>query len=588
MRNSIEIKKSNKKKSLLPRKTIVTTELAQASGPIRVLVKNKINVIEKIKLSVTRAIQEKRQIPIFKDIMPIVSSLEVLQLAYGNIKSNKGALTPGSTNNTADEFSIDRIRLIQKQLKEKTFFFTPVRRIRIPKPIKGLDWSDKETLITRGRPLGIPDFDSKIVQEAIRLILNAIYEPIFHSLQANFGFRPNQGVHNALHTIFKNTRSMNYAIEGDIKGAFDNLDHDILQKILSKRIQDKNFLDLIYHTCRAGIFDQLQKTYKDSLLGVPQGGIVSPLLWNIYMHEFDKFVLNDLSETIQTINRRQKRKALPTNKPYKKIAYQSDKYINLYKALTINPGKKLKDLDPETRSKALDALRKKKYFRKIMLKTPSLNVSKQLIRFHYVRYADDWIIFTNAKKTINIYLRNKISAFLKDYLKLQLSLEKTKITPLKKESAKFLGFSIRAYNNKSRKKTIINTGVLRRTTGHLLTIGIDKSRIMPRLEWKKFYIKGKPREVPSWSTLTDYDIIQKYNAIIRGLILYYAPIITNRSSINFLVYIMEYSCYKTLCQKHRTSIKKLINKYGFPISSMFRDKEVDTKREVTLLTNKTY
>lgn len=114
------------------------------------------------------------------------------------------------------------------------------------------------------------------------------------------------------------------------------------------------------------------------------------------------------------------------------------------------------------------------------------------------------------------------------------------------------------------------------------------SRLMPRLEWRHHYIDGKPREVPSWSTLTDYEIVSKFNSIIRGQVQYYAPIITYRSTINFLVYIMEYSCYKTLCQKHRISIRKLLKKYGFPLAVKYDDKESGTSKKIELITVKTY
>lgn len=387
-RNIQKHNNSTQENRSLPRDPAITIDITKASGSMRTLVKNKINVLENIKRQVQVAIKRKQPIPIFNNLMPIVRSLEVLQLAYGNIKSNAGALTPGFTKNTADGFSISRILNIQQQLKENSYIFPHVRRIWIPKPIKGVEWT-METLFTRGRPLGIPEFDARVVQEAIRLVLDAIYEPIFESINCNYGFRPKKGSHNALYNIPQKTQGMTYAIEGDIKGAFDNLDHDILIKILSKRIQDDKFLNLIFKYCRAGFFDQLQNTTKDSLLGVPQGGIASPLLWNIYMHEFDKFILNDINDTMQAINKRQNRLPSPTSKQYKTAQTRNIKHQKIYDDLTKKKQRKIINLSLEDRIKATQALKNAKTARKLMLKTPSKKASRQSIRFHYVRYADD-------------------------------------------------------------------------------------------------------------------------------------------------------------------------------------------------------
>jgi nicotine oxidoreductase len=576
---------TNNNSKKLPRNKEVTNELKQASGLISDKVKNKINVINNIQKTVQNAISKKTEIPIFNNLMPIISSREVLLTAYSNIKSNQGSMTPGTTEETADNMSLSRITDIQERLKNGNFKFPNVRRKWLPKPIKNIDWKKNENLIKYGRPLGMPDFDSKIVQEAIRMTLNAIYDPIFESYNVSFGFRPNKGCHNAIINLPSTTQGMFMAIEGDIKGAFNNMDHNKLRTFLQKRISDKKFIELIIDACTAGVYDELQKTTHCSLLGVPQGGIVSPLLWNIYMHEFDKYIKNDLQETINTINKRQRRSnSNSENNIYKKLIYKQGRYKKIYQSLTKSRQLKIRQLNPNDRATALSALNTAKQVKKIILKTPSKNPTKLPIRYTYVRYADDWILFTNAKKTTVQYIKNKIASFLKYHLSLTLSLDKTKITNLKEEKAKFLGFSIKYPRNS--KIAITKTGALKRVTGQKISIGIDMERILPRLEWRKFLKKGKPREQPSWSVLSDYEIIQKYNSIIRGLVLYYAPIITTRSTINYLVYIMEYSCYKTLCQKHRATIRKLIKKHGHPIKTILKN-DMHTK-EVELLTTKHY
>jgi len=578
------IKQNDKKNIKMPKKDIVTAEIHSASGSLTPRVQNKIKVLDNLRQSTMIAISENKPTPIFNNLMPIVYSMEVLQLAYGNIKSNKGSLTKGTTPNTAESFSIDRLKELQQELKTGTYKFPKVRRIWVPKP-KKINWSDKNNLIKHGRPLGMPDFESKVVQEAMRIVLNSIYEPIFNSLNVSHGFRPKKGCHNAIIDIPTKAQGMRYALEGDIKGAFDNLKHDILINILSRRITDKVFLNYILKLCRAGIFDELQQANLDSLIGVPQGGIISPLLWNIYMHEFDKYIHTELAFTINAINKRQQRKQGAENRHYKRLVYQLSKKKGDYAHYTKDFTIKLKDLPLKSRAAAITALKETKEIKKKMLNTPSKNANKQPIRYLYIRYADDWILLTNSSYKITQYLKNKIASYLKYYLGLTLSLEKTKVTDLNRDKARFLGFTI--YFKTNKKLTYTAKGALKRVTGQKPIIGIDMARVIPRLQWRAFLTKGKPREQPSWTTLSDYEIISKYNSIIRGLVMYYTPIIRYRSTINYLIYIFEYSCYKTLCHKHRTTIKKLLKTHSFPITALI-DEENTKSKKVELITVKTY
>lgn len=563
-------KKSLRSKDQLRKDPIVTKEIKQASGSVRALVKNKINVIKNIRTGYVKAIARKSPLPISSNLMPIVSSMEVLQLAYANIKSNKGSMTKGTTSNTADASSKKQLEGIAKQLKDGTFKFPPVRRTYLPKPGKAVKkkWT-KQNLIKIGRPLGMPDFNSKLVQEAIRLVLNAIYEPLFDNLGVSNGFREAKGCHDAIKDIRIQTQGMDTVIEGDIKGAFPSLDHDILITILRKRVHDEKLLKLIYDCCKAGIFDALQNSYHDPLVGVPQGGIVSPLLWNIYMHEFDKFILTDIQGTYDFLNKSQKKKrhvnnAAPNSPSYRSALYQRTKAReNLMK---IKAGRRLRDLPEKDRAKAITLKALLHETTKTLHKTPSKDMRKVRLRFYYVRYADDWVFFTNAKPSIANYIKNKIASFLKTYLKLTLAIDKTKITNLKKNKAKFLGFSI--FRLKHSKIVISRFGGSKRSTNNKVCIGWDKDRVLARFLWKGYMDKnGRPREQPALTVLGDYEIIMRYNSIIAGYINFYAPMIDQRSALNYIVYILEYSCYKTLCQKHRTSIRKLLNKHGNPMSA---------------------
>lgn len=569
----------------LKRSNLVSSEITFAKGDyfITQTVKTKLKVLENLRNLVSRSLENNTALPIFNNLMPLIYSEDILLLAYGNIKSNRGATTPGTQGITADESSMDQIHQLSQKLKTNTYKFPDVRRTWVPKPLKGIDWSNKENLVKYGRPLGMPDFDAKLVQEAIRLVLNAIYEPIFEKTGVSYGFRPNIGCHNPMISIQSQTQGMSTALEGDIKGAFNTLDHEEFIAILSYRIQDQKFLKLILDMCKAGIMDQMQNIRTDSLLGVPQGSIVSPLFWNIYMHEFDKYILTDIKFLIESINKRQGR--------YKK---NQDLNYRKFSNLSRNRLKKAEELhvfsyattNPELASKARKLSKIHnivgKYCKQRALGIPSVAKHKQEIRIAYYRYADDWILFTNGDKTLVKYIKNKVASFLQYKLKLTLSLEKTKITNLYAENAKFLGFAIKAQKFKKISKTKL--GTLKRVSGNKLYIGIDKERLLQRMEWRGYIKKTKPREQPAWSTLSDFEIVNKYNSVIRGLVNYYAPIISYRSTLNYFVYILEYSCYKTFAQKYRTTIKKLLKKYKGTL--IVENKE--TEQSITLIKTKTY
>lgn len=579
-----EQKANNTIKQQHKRSTIVSKEITEAKGSyfLTQTKKTKLKVIQNMRDSVSDAIQNNKTIPVFNNLMPIINSEEILILAYGNIKSNRGATTPGSLGETADESSMELIQKLSQQLKTNTYKFPDVRRTWVPKPIKGIDWNKKENLIKYGRPLGMPDFSAKLVQEAIRLVLNAIYEPIFENLGVSYGFRPKIGCHNPMSILQNQTQGMSIALEGDIKGAFNELNHEEFITILSRRIQDTKFLNLILDMCKAGIMDQMQNTRTDSLLGVPQGSIVSPLFWNIYMHEFDKYILNDITALFECLNTRQGRFKKSQDYIYRKLTALSRKKLNKAEELFIYSNTTT-NIHSAIKARKISRIYNfiGKYYKQRSLATPTVQLHKQELRFAYFRYADDWIFFTNGNKILVKYIKNKVAAFLKYRLKLRLSLEKTKITNLYAENAKFLGFAIKAQRFKKIAKTKL--GTLKRVTGNKLYVGIDKERLLQRLEWRGYIKQGKPREQPAWSTLSDFEIISKYNSVMRGLVNYYAPIISYRSTLNYFIYILEYSCYKTFAQKYRTSIKKFFKKHRSPLTMQY-----EKNKTITLITVKTY
>ena len=288
----------------------------------------------------------------FSDLYSLLYKKELLIQALGNIEKNKGRLTKGIDNTTIDGNSIKLIEELAEELKNGTFKFKPVLRVEVPKP-KLLKPGEPNKM----RPLGLPTFKDKIVQESIRIILESIYEPIFQKLNCNYGFRPYKNTHQAILYIKYNATGSNLAIEGDIKGAYDNVNHDKMIKILSKRISDTKFLNLLYQGFKAGMLQDGK--LKDSILGVPQGGIASPILFNIYMHEFDEFIYNQMQEYIDQFNEKEKRSYKPRSKLYDKISTKFTRQKKKYYKLKASFGdKKFVELTQQQQSLLLEERKK--------------------------------------------------------------------------------------------------------------------------------------------------------------------------------------------------------------------------------------
>ena len=224
---------------------------------------------------------------------------EFYYIAYQNIYSSQGNLTPGTDGKTIDGMSTERIERIISKMRDYSYQPNPAKRVNIPKP-NG-----------KTRPLGIPSFEDKLIQEVARMILEAIYEPAFSDL--SHGFRPNRSCHTAVAHIRQKFKATKWFIGGDIVGFFDNIDHHILVNILRERIHDEQFIALIWKFLKAGYmeYEQYYKTYS----GTPQGSIISPILSNIYLNQLDKY----MEEYIETFNKGARR---ADNKNYRTLVDQ--------------------------------------------------------------------------------------------------------------------------------------------------------------------------------------------------------------------------------------------------------------------------
>jgi group II intron reverse transcriptase/maturase len=221
-------------------------------------------------------------------------------LAYGKIYANQGAMTPGASAETADGMSEDKIHKIIEARRSERYRFSPARRVLIPKKNGKM------------RPLGLPPWSDKLVGEVVRLLLEAYYEPTFSG--RSHGFRPGRGCHTALSDVATAWTGATWFIEGDIADCFGSLDHDVMAQILSEIILDNRFLRLIRNMLKAGYLEDWK--YHDTLSGVPQGGVVSPVLSNIYLSKLDTFAETVLIPQYTRGNRRKE------NPEYRKEHYR--------------------------------------------------------------------------------------------------------------------------------------------------------------------------------------------------------------------------------------------------------------------------
>ena len=331
-------------------------------------------------------------------VYKLLFNRELYLNAYAKLYPNKGALTKGVTEETADGMSIRKIDRMIELLREEKYRWKPVRREHIPKK------NGKK------RPLGIPTWGDKLLQEVMREILEAYYEPRFS--EHSHGFRPGRGCHTALQEIqtWKGTR---WFIEGDISKYFDSMNHDVLLEILSKDIHDNRMLRLISNMLKAGYLEDWK--FNQTISGCPQGGVISPLLANIYLNEFDQW----MEKTVIPENTRGKRQK--GNPAYSRMNAQIDK------AKKSGDKRKVHKLKVERRS------------------IPSVDpYDKNYRRCRYVRYADDFIIGFTGSKAEAEAIKTRMRDFLKCELKLELSEEKTLITNAGSQAARFLNYDIKA------------------------------------------------------------------------------------------------------------------------------------------------
>ena len=467
---------------------------------------------------------------------------QMFYVAYQRIYAKQGNMTPGTDGKPIDQMSIQRIESLIASLKNETYQPNPAKRIYIPQK------NGKK------RPLGIPSFEDKLVQEVVRMILEAIYEGYFE--YTSHGFRSFKSCHTALSSIQKRFVGAKWFIEGDIKGFFDNIDHSVLISILEERINDVRLIRKFLKAEYVGHW-QFNHTYS----GTPQGGIISPILANIYLDKFDKF-MNEYAKRFDKGNKRQ------VNPAYNSICNKRNSLKRKLNAET----------DVEKREILIWQIRN---MHTEMQQLPYGNdMDEQYRRLKYVRYADDFLVGVIGCKSDCEAIKADLKKYMQEQLKLELSEEKTLITNAQ-DKAKFLGYEIYVQHSESKLKNSLGrtnrmfNGNVRQ---HVPTeIAREKLLAMNAMVIKQ--VNGKEvwwAESRGFLTsMKEEDIIARYNLEIRRSYNYYS-IANNISAVeDTFGCILKRSCIKTLAHKHNSTMRKEWKRYreGQNFVVRFRDKE---------------
>jgi len=434
-------------------------------------------------------------------------------LAYGNIYSNQGAMTPGASEETADGMSEEKIEQIIEAMRRERYRFSPARRTYIPKKNGKL------------RPLGMPTWSDKLVGEAVRLVLEAIYEPQFSD--SSHGFRKFRGCHTALREINNTWTGATWFVEGDISDCFGSLDHEILLGILAEKIHDNRFLRLVRHMLKAGYLEDWE--YRETLSGVPQGGTVSPILSNVYLHKLDEFVEQEL---IPQYTRGTVRAANPAYRQVDALLRRA----------------KRRGDRAEARRLALE-----------MRTLPSTDpMDSGYRRLKYARYADDHILGFTGPKAEAGEIKAKLARFLRETLGLELNQDKTLITHARSQRARFLGYDISVQHS----GTKISNG--RRSANGKIALTVPPDVI--KAQCARYRLHGKPWHRSRLQNQDDYDIIRVYGAEYRGVVNYYL-LAKDVWRLRTLRWYAETSMLKTLAAKHQSTVSKMANRYKAKIAT---------------------
>jgi group II intron reverse transcriptase/maturase len=449
-------------------------------------------------------------------------------MAYGRIYSNHGAMTPGACGETADGMSVERIGAIIGALRAERYRFRPVRRVHIPK-------KNGKT-----RPLGLPSWADKLVGEVVRLLLEAYYEPRFSG--RSHGFRPGRGCHTALTEVAVNWTGTTWFIEGDISDCFGSLDHEVMMGILAEKIRDNRFLRLLRAMLRAGYLEDWE--WNATLSGVPQGGVASPALSNIYLDRLDRFAEKVL------IPEYTRGKARARNPAYQKIS-----------GAISNTRRRHISRKEHAETAEIRELRKR--LRRLPAGDPN---DPGYRRLRYIRYADDHLLGFTGPRAEAEEIRRRLATFLREELKLELNQDKTLLTHARTSAASFLGYEITVQQSdgKITRDGKISRG--KRATNGKISLRVPRAVI--KASCAPYMARGKPAHQSHLTGRSDYDIVAAFGARYRGIVQYYL-LASDVWRLDRLNWVMLTSMLKTLAARHDSTVTKMARKHMAVIATPY-------------------
>ena len=470
-------------------------------------------------VEVSKRLKKYENNDIYYNLNKIIGDPYFLIACYENIKSKPGNMTKGIDNYTLDGLNGSWFINLAKSLKDGTFQFKPARFVEISKANGKM------------RTLSITSPRDKIVQKAIAVILEAIYEPIFKD--TSFGFRPKKSTHDALKVIHLQGADYSWVIQGDISKCFDNIPHNIIRNEINKKIGCPNFKALINKLIAYPISNN--NTIIKNKIGTPQGTVCSPIIANIVLHLLDEY----MEEYKSSFNKG-------------KLNKHSIEYTRLQEKR-----KKAKQLgNYKDAIKYLVAMRRTTGF------DPINSTFKRLL---YIRYADDFVVLCTCSYKECVEIRENIKNFLKDKCGLNLNLDKTAITSMKKHF-NFLGASI--VNNPTKDYVVYDKGLKTLKKAHIrsllkaplldLTDKLINNGLLKKNHLGDVFPKGRT----SLFNHSHYTIIRWYNTKISGILNYYS-FASNFSKLSTIIWYLRASCALTLANKYKLkTMKKAFSKFG--------------------------
>ena len=441
---------------------------------------------------------------VFSDLKGFLKRDSIWFAAFTKVMGNRGSKTVGPDNFSVNTFTRSKILEIKRQVIKGTWIWNGIKRINILKK-KG------------NRPLVISSINDQLVQEVLKTIIEPIFELNFED--NSFGFRPNRSCHTALRYINTKMKDSIWIIKGDIKGYFDNIHHVTFMSIIRKRISDPIILRLINIGLKTKVFEG-KYVFQNQRSAPQEGGILSPLLSNIYLHEFDIF-MKQLGEKYQGTIFSIKKKLNPEYSRFK-----SNGQINLAQKKRIT---------------GYDSF-KKEYW-----------------PVKYVRYADDFIVGINGSRKLACGIKQEIKDFLYQRLKLTLNDQKTKITHISK-GVFFLGhiWSRNTYMIKQK-----YAGKLRNKRMQSSSLKVGTRWVIEALRDKKF-CDGSGKPIPYFKNLrlpqSETNLLA--NTIIKGLCNWWLFAFNRRKITAYTAYIIRYSIAKMYAAKFRLGTVAKVFKIG--------------------------